>query len=327
MNLRSPSSRSQYVGECLPLVSNINSTSQGAMQSTLIDAVNGRLQDAGVPTVTSAEDANSQANAEFDFQNWRITFGAPLMVAGSLNALRLGVNTVYHEARHCEQWYRMAQGVAAGKLNKNIQNRIDNKSAQAIAAGLWIPLKIAQSAMANTDYGGNPDREVLAWWDSVYAASGGIRGRKLGHIQARYDAYRNLPEEVDAWFLGDAVEELFAERCPKLGCPSYAYWKKKTSWSFHSRSTELKRVDTALAAYEKSKSAKDRAELKDKFDKWYALKEAKGGTGRATGADNPVDQLKAFLDQFNADGAQGTKVFNKVDNGELMAAIGKRKVI
>jgi hypothetical protein len=38
----------------------------------------------------------------FDFRYWRITFGAPLMVAPSMKSLRLGVNTVYHEARHCE---------------------------------------------------------------------------------------------------------------------------------------------------------------------------------------------------------------------------------
>lgn len=315
---------SQYVSECLTIVSNINSLSSGAMQTTLVDAVNHRLLAAGVPVVTKHENATSQANAEFDFQNWRITFGAPLMVPGSLDALRLGVNTVYHEARHCEQWFRMAQGLAAGKFNKNVQNRIDVSSAANIAAGMWIPQEIAQKAKANTDYSGNSDREVNAWWDSIYAASGGIRGKKLGHINERYNAYRNLPEEVDAWYLGDAVEAEFDSKCPKTGCPSYAYWKKKTSLSFSWRSSALKEVDKALDAYNKSKSAPNRSILKAKFDKWYDLKEQQGGSARAKGLDNPVLQLKAFLDQYNDEGAQGKKLFHG-DQSELLAALAKRK--
>lgn len=329
MNLRSPASRTQYVEECLTLVANINSASMGAMHSTLIDAVNQRLRAAGVPEVTSATNAASQSNAEFDFQTWRITFGAPLMVPGSLQALTLGVNTVYHEARHCEQWFRMAQGVAAGKFNKQVQFRIDGSSAASIAGGMWIPQNIAQLAMNNSDLGGNTDRDVLGWWNSVYAESGGIRGRKLGHIQQRYDAYRNLPEEVDAWFLGDSVEEEFKKSCPKLGCPSYAFWKSETKWSFHSRSSELKAVDKALEDYEKSKSADDRGKLKKAFDPWYNSKLAKGGSKRATGPDNVIEQLKTFLDQFNDEGAeaQGVKLFGGKQNNELLAAIAKRKVV
>lgn len=323
MTLKNEANLAQYVSDCLILVDNIDSLDQRGMQNTLTKAVNKQLKAAGVPKVTTGEDINSQSNAEFDFTTWKITFGAPLMVAGSLTALRLGVNTVYHEARHCEQWYRMAQGVAAGKLNKNVQNRIDHKSAADIAAKLWIPLNIAQAAMSNTDYGGNTDREVLAWWDSVYAKSGGIRNRKLGHIQERYDAYRNLPEEIDAWHLGDSAEEDFAARCPKLGCPTYAYWKKQTAVWYLPRSTELKSVDTALKAYDLSKSAKDRSTLKQNFDTWYGPKLLKGGTARAIGNNNAVTQLKSFVDQFNDQGTQGVQVM--AQNNELLEALKKRK--
>jgi len=324
MNLNDKASQAQYVDDCLKMVKNINSLNQRTMHDNLLDAVNKQLRLAGVPEVTGSQDAGSQANAVFDFQNWRITFGAPLMVDGSLQALQLGVNTVYHEARHCEQWFRMAQGVAAGKLNKDIRNLIDPSSAANIAAALWIPERIAQVAMNNTDYAGNSDREVKAWWNSVYAASGGIRGKKLAHINARYDAYRNLPEEVDAWRLGDTVEEVFVEKCPKTGCPTYAYWKSSTSLKWRSRSSELKAIDSALESYDKSKSASDRAKLKKAFDKWYTLKEAKGGSKRAKGADNSVFQLKAYLDQFNDQGTQGVNTFGG-DKSELLAAIAKRK--
>lgn len=324
MNLRDPANCSQYVAECQLMVGTINSLDQRAMQSGLIKAVNRQLKLAGVPKVTSAENSGSQANAEFDFQNWRITFGAPMMVPGSLEALKLGVNTVYHEARHCEQWFRMAQGVAAGKLNKNIQNRITTLDAPTIAGAMWIPQSVAQAAVANTDYGGNSDKDVLAWWDSVYARSGSIRGKKLGHINTRYDAYRNLPEEVDAWYLGDFVESEFIIQCPKLGCPSYAYWKKKTSIWYYGRSKALKNVDVAFKAYDKSKSIADRKDLKTAFNTWYKLKENKGGSARAQGVDNPVDQLKVFLDQYNDQGAQGVKLFGG-DDKELLGALAKRK--
>jgi hypothetical protein len=324
MNLKDPASRAQYVSECLGMVNNVNNLDQLGVQTGLIKAVNRQLKLAGVPKVISAQDSNSQANAVFDFQNWRITFGAPMMATGSLETLKLGVNTVYHEARHCEQWFRMAQGVAAGKLNKSIQQRITSLDAASIAGAMWIPQAVAQTAIADTDYGGNPDRDVKAWWDSVYASSGGIRGKKLAHINARYDAYRNLPEEVDAWYLGDTVESDFIVQCPKLGCPSYDYWKKKTSIWYLSRSKALKDVDGALKAYDKSKSADDRKDLKSAFDKWYALKEQKGGSVRAQGVDNPVDQLKDFLDQYNDQGTQGVNILGG-KNTELLAALAKRK--
>lgn len=310
MNLKNDSSRAQYVSECLSVVKNVDRLSSNGMHDVLINAVNARLKAAGVPRVTKAVDGSSGANAVFDFQNWCITFGSPLMAPASLTTLRLGVNTVYHEARHCEQWFRMAQGVAAGKLNKEVRQRIDSSDAGDIAAKLWLPPNIAAAAMADTDYHGNSDREVQAWWRSVYANSAGIRGRKLGHINERYEAYRNLPEEVDAWALGDGVEEQFAARCPKLGCPTYAYWKKATYRFWFGRSGELVNVDKALKSYDKSKSASDRSTLKTEFDKWHQLKMAKGGTRRAQGNYDAVSQLKAFLDQFGATGApsRGVKV-------------------
>lgn len=324
MNLRDRACQAQYVSECLGIVNNIDGMDQAAVQATLIKAVNRQLKLCGVPKVTQEEDPSSQSNAEFNYQTWAITFGAPLMVPGSLNALRLGVNTVYHEARHCEQWFRMAQGVAAGKLNKNVENRIDRTKVADIAAKLWIPLNIAQAAMAATDYGGNSDSEVRGWWDSVYAASGGIRGRKLGHIDTRYDAYRGLPEEIDAWNLGDTVGEDFAGQCPKLGCPTYAYWKKSTAVWYLSRSSDLKALDASLNAYDKSKSASNRAQLKVDFDIWYAPKLLKGSTARAIGNNNAVTQLEIFLAQYNNEGAQGVKQFMG-DNSELMAALAKRR--
>jgi hypothetical protein len=302
MSLKKASSQSQYISDCLQIVKNVNSMDTGALQNVLIQAVNKQLVLAGVPEVTKHTDGTSGANAVFDFQNWRITFGAPLMVPSSMATLILGVNTVYHEARHCEQWFRMAQGVAAGKLNKEVRQRIDNTDPTDIAGKLWIPVNIIQTAILNTDYGSNTDQEVEKWWNSIYASSGGIRGRKLAHINERYDAYRHLPEEVDAWALGDGVEEQFIQSCPKLGCPKYKNWKSETYWFAHRRSSELKAVDKALEKYEKSKSLNDRKDLKVKFDAWYKLKEDKGGSKRVSGTDNVVEQLKTFLDQYNASG-------------------------
>lgn len=310
MSLKKESSQAQYINECIAVVNKIDKLSTAEMQNVLINAVNKQLRMAGVPEVTSSEDISSDSNAVFDFQKWEIVFGSPLIGSSTLTSFRLGVNTVYHEARHCEQWYCMIQGVAAGILNKEVRHRIDSSDAGAIAAGLWVPQNIVARAMQNSNYQPNSDKEVLAWWNSVYASQGGIRGRKLAHINERYDAYRHLPEEVDAWALGDGVEEKFAAQCPKTGCPTYKHWKKETYLFWYRRSPNLVSIDKALEAYEKSKSSDDRSKLKKAFDLWYKIKTDSGGTKRAKGSNDAVSQLKSFLDKYGSGGIpmQGVRV-------------------
>src|SRR5579884_4270112 len=137
-------------------------------------------------------------------------------------------DTVYHEARHCQQWFMMAR-FRAGQ----------GQSAQAIASELGIPANIASAAAANPlKHGSTEALEAKGWYESVYGSGSSHREKvltgldkkgeelhkaeeaakknptkenqaKLKKIQAEYDAlykqYRDLPEEADAWRVGGQV--------------------------------------------------------------------------------------------------------------------------
>jgi hypothetical protein len=196
-------------------------------------------------------DEKSVASGAFDFRVWRMSLG--------LKALRTAqptrdqaadlVETVYHEARHAEQWFRMAQMRAGRGL-----------SAAAIAAEMTIPPRIAALAVAAPLERGSMQAVIAeGWFDSVYGAGQEDRNAVLTRAeadeealraaQARYDkaktpaneaalaaakakrdesraVYQNLPEENDAFATGkmtgagvtrDAPDPVTPETPPRPG--------------------------------------------------------------------------------------------------------------
>jgi hypothetical protein len=196
----------------------------------LVALVNERLAAAGVPAVTPAFDANPNNDGSFDFPTWRMLIGRGPLGGDtiSLDDAKEIADTVYHEARHTEQWYRMAQLRAAQGL-----------SAAAVATELGIPARIATQAKADPLVRGSMLAVIAqGWWDSVYGTGSQHREAVLTEVdradtalkqarqraqahptpanqaaldraQARFDrafaAYRNLPEENDAWATGPAA--------------------------------------------------------------------------------------------------------------------------
>ncbi len=196
----------------------------------LVALVNERLAAAGVPVVTPAFDANTNNDGSFDFPTWRMLIGRGRLGGDtiSLHDAKEIADTVYHEARHTEQWYRMAQLRAAQGL-----------SAAAITTELGIPARIATLAKADPLVRGSMLAVIAqGWWDSVYGAGAERRDAVLTEVdradtalkqarqratanptaanqaaleraQARFDrafaAYRNLPEENDAWATGPSA--------------------------------------------------------------------------------------------------------------------------
>jgi len=107
-------------------------------------------------------------------------------------------DTVYHEARHAEQWYRMAQ-MRAGQ----------GRTAAQIATEMGIPARIAAVAAGAPLARGSMDALIAdGWYQSVYGSGSAHRERVLGPT-GTYDEYMNLPEESDAWRVGGAVTEAY----------------------------------------------------------------------------------------------------------------------
>ncbi len=195
-----------------------------ARRDRLVELVNQRLASAGVPPVTPVFDPNANNAGSFSIATWVMRIGRARLAGDSISEedARAIASTVYHEARHTEQWFRMAQLRAAQGLG-----------AAAIARELGIEARIALLARAEPLVRGSMEAVIAqGWWDSVYGAGSAHREAVLGRVdraaterraaraafaanataanQARLDranerfavafaAYQNLPEENDAW--------------------------------------------------------------------------------------------------------------------------------
>lgn len=187
--------------------------------------VNVELTKAHVPTVgATLNPGMATGNAEFDFQTWRLTIGASTGLANLTDQqiARLA-DVVYHESRHAEQWFRMAR-LKAGEEDPFGDG--NEPTSGTIAQRLYIPANVAEAAMKRplkpltktqkffhtkkwAERQETKKDEAESWYDSVYGAGGGHRGQVLGDIQNRYNDYRALSEEVDAWAVGgDASAKL-----------------------------------------------------------------------------------------------------------------------
>ncbi len=113
------------------------------------------------------------------------------------------------------------------------------------------------------------------WFRSVYGQSRTRRGQVLTHINARYEDYRNLPEEIDAWNLGDgAGSEVEAKLGNGIKYPNVQDWKTLTGRKWHFRSgivanDGLRRVDAAIGVYQNARNPTNRAALRQTFMAWY----------------------------------------------------------
>lgn len=204
-----------------------------ARADALIAAVNQRLSAAGVPELTAhvydGESPNEQGS--FDFTTWTMQLNRLLLDQSGLgrdDAADLA-NTVYHEARHSEQWFAMAR-LRAGQ----------GRSAASIATELGIPARIATAALAAPIQPGTMEAvSASGWYESVYGSQSAHREDVLDRLEkadwalttARcrcerapspanealreqaeqrldrvHDEYRNLPEENDAWATGPMAE-------------------------------------------------------------------------------------------------------------------------
>ncbi len=163
----------------------------------MVELINKQLKAAGVPECAVRVGDLGEDSGQFDFTDWTILVGNDFLSQEKLTQKQLDdfANTVIHEARHAEQWFNMAQKLAG-----------EGKKAKDIADEMGIPSKIAKAACANP-IGKGEVKSLVAknWYESIYGSGSDHREQVLGD-DGSYEDYRNLPEESDAWRVGDEFD-------------------------------------------------------------------------------------------------------------------------
>ena len=138
----------------------------------LIRLVNTHLANAKVPPV--APDPQDTLNSGvFHFPAWTMIVGKQAMAIEQPNLAQAKdfVDTIYHEARHAEQWFRIAQ---LRCLQRRAQNpkASDDQIARGVATELGIPNNIADEAVKPPPFAlGSMDALIAqGWFDSVYGS-------------------------------------------------------------------------------------------------------------------------------------------------------------
>lgn len=302
MNLADNACREAFATECEQVSGNLNRLSARGLKTALLTAANRQLALCGVAQLGYADDPGSTANGYFDFGPWALTFGGAANESASKTHAMVAslADTVYHESRHCEQWFRIAQMAASGRLPVRMGVPAIRADAPGLAQDMGISPTAAAAAVANSNFGasGISAVTITTWFTSIYGAHGTRRGNIYAFLQNEYDRYRNLPEEQDAWRLGGAVgDSVRVALNIRADYPSYHDWMAltKRSW-YNKRSTELKRVDAALQVYDGARTVGNKALLKIAFDAWYGPKNNQTirNVLDAEGV-GVVDRLNAFL--------------------------------
>jgi YD repeat-containing protein len=163
--------------------------------------INSQLQISGIPALSFNQVTDSADAGVYDVGNH--TIGLDLAVFNqrriSLSDFQALANTIYHEARHAEQYFRIMEFHAGRGLP---------------ATTMWLEVGQAPAAvLVRAAYNRpiNPDsalgRRIAPFFEAIqhsyFGPGDAVRDNVLSHLDSGgrrvYVQYRNLPEELDAW--------------------------------------------------------------------------------------------------------------------------------
>jgi hypothetical protein len=142
----------------------------------------------GVPEVGTRPVKMDDAG-QLDFSNWRLDLNKTDTDKNEFSDAEAKefADTVYHETRHAEQWYLMAQKRAA-----------EGKTADEIHKELDIPQSVAESAFKDPLKKPDPRQACAdALYDSVYGSKRKARNKTLTDLDTTGDANNKAHENYD----------------------------------------------------------------------------------------------------------------------------------
>jgi hypothetical protein len=155
-----------YVSEVVVATETWAKCNEHQRAGRLIISAGAQLNKFSVPEPIFGWEEMTAANGVFDYTIWKVKatpkkwkLGVPKEEAKIIN-FKKGVaklaDTIYHEFRHCEQWFRMARFLAL------------EDSAETISTKMRIEINIARIAKNLPALTGEELREGEAWYEGVY---------------------------------------------------------------------------------------------------------------------------------------------------------------
>lgn len=171
------------------------------------DLVNAQLHKGGVPRVGIVPTDLPTDDGQLNFEAWKLAINKKLLNGNHLPEAQAKelAKTVYHESRHAEQWYLIAQQKAA-QLGGAVGETPAQK-AMAIKKAMRIPYSTAAHA-CHQPLGAHDGRKACAQAlnDSIYGAHAARRNNTLhdqdvkiladDHAQAHFDNVNRAYEKL-----------------------------------------------------------------------------------------------------------------------------------
>ena len=170
-----------------------------ARAGALIQRVNQYLQAAGVPPIDfELKKSDADSHGSFSESTWSITLNEDAFTAPSADpeAMAQLADTVFHEARHAEQFFRIARMLAAfgysvGEIrHKMILN--DPIAAIAAIAAHANPMALDLNGLSTVFM------ETLEWYQSLYGARAALRRETILAMKDTKLQFYNLVGSMEA---------------------------------------------------------------------------------------------------------------------------------
>jgi hypothetical protein len=129
----------------------------------------------------------------------------------------------YHEMRHCEQFFLMAQAMLSGGVSipagprgrSVLPHGSISDRATALQQMGYPMIIVVRADQAKARFAQGQIALAHAWVDSIFGRGGRARGQTLTHLDrggAHFQPYINLPEEADAWAVEREVSRMVRAR-------------------------------------------------------------------------------------------------------------------
>lgn len=184
-----------------------NSLTPAQRRAEALGIINRRLVATGIPGITGfGAKASSDAPSVYQIRTHTIDLDMGLFRGSiSLNSIMELAKTIYHEARHAEQYFRVLQ-LHAGRVHGD---RYLYDHTMTLTVGTFPARVVADAAFRRPAQPGHfAESYFRAIGDSYFGPGTIERNDVLSHpVTANTVRYRNLPEEQDSWRVEQKVQQ------------------------------------------------------------------------------------------------------------------------